>query len=105
MSGGPLFRSASPIFLEINQLFLRKIDLHNEKYISPAMHADSLNKPCRVSGQEQQVLREGVKMPKDSQPDNKSARREKARGQTPLTRENRNQNKNEKKQSVKNSDV
>jgi hypothetical protein len=44
-------------------------------------------------------------MPKDSQPDNKTARREKARGQTPLTRENRNQNRNEKKQSVKGSDV
>lgn len=43
-------------------------------------------------------------MPKDSQPDNKSARTEKANGQTPLTRENMNQNRNTKKQSVKNGD-
>ncbi|SMC50829.1 hypothetical protein [Papillibacter cinnamivorans] len=44
-------------------------------------------------------------MPKDSQPDNKRARREKARGQTAITRENQNQNKNAKKQSVENDDV
>jgi hypothetical protein len=44
-------------------------------------------------------------MPKDSQPDNKKARREKANGQVPLTRENQNQNKNAKKQSVKGNDV
>lgn len=44
-------------------------------------------------------------MPKDSQPDNKQARREKCRGQTPLTRENQNQNKNAKKHSVKNGGV
>jgi hypothetical protein len=44
-------------------------------------------------------------MPKDSQPDNKKARREKARGQTPLTRENRNQNANAKKQSIGHNDV
>lgn len=44
-------------------------------------------------------------MPKDSQPDHKSARTEKSNGQTPLTRENQNQNRNAKKQSVKNNDV
>ena len=44
-------------------------------------------------------------MPKDSQPDNKSARTEKSNSQTPLTRENQNQNRNAKKQSVKNDDV
>ncbi len=44
-------------------------------------------------------------MPKDSQPDSKPARREKSRGQTPLTRENKNQNRNAKKQSVPNNDV
>lgn len=44
-------------------------------------------------------------MPKDSQPDNKKARTEKAKGQTPITRENQNQNKNAKKQSVRNDDV
>ncbi len=44
-------------------------------------------------------------MPKDSQVDNKKARREKANGQTPITRENQNQNKNAKKKSVKNDDV
>ena len=32
-------------------------------------------------------------MPKDSQPDPKKVREEKANGQTPLTRENQNQNK------------
>lgn len=31
-------------------------------------------------------------MPKDSQPDNKRAAKEKANGQTPITRENQNQN-------------
>lgn len=36
-------------------------------------------------------------MPKDSQPDNKKARIAKANGQTPITRENQNQNKNAKK--------
>jgi hypothetical protein len=40
-------------------------------------------------------------MPKDSQIDNKKARMQKSKGQTPLTRENQNQNKNAKKQSVK----
>lgn len=44
-------------------------------------------------------------MPKDSQPDNKKARNEKANGQTPLTRENQNQNRNAKKKSVPNNDV
>jgi hypothetical protein len=44
-------------------------------------------------------------MPNDSQPDNKKARQEKARGQVPLTRENQNQNRNAKKQSVKGDDV
>lgn len=44
-------------------------------------------------------------MPKDSQPDNKRSRLQKANGQTPITRENQNQNRNSKKQSVKNNDV
>lgn len=39
-------------------------------------------------------------MPKDSQPDSKRARMEKCRHQTPLTRENQNQNSNAKKHSV-----
>ena len=38
-------------------------------------------------------------MPKDSQPDNKR------RGQTPITRENQNQNRTAKKQSIPNNDV
>ncbi len=44
-------------------------------------------------------------MPKDGQPDNKKARKEKANGQTPLTKENQNQNRNAKKQSIKHNDV
>ena len=44
-------------------------------------------------------------MPKDSQPDNKKARKEKANGQTPLTRENQNKNRTIKKQSARNDDV
>ena len=36
-------------------------------------------------------------MPKDSQPDPKGVREKKANGQTPITRENQNQNKNAKK--------
>jgi len=44
-------------------------------------------------------------MPKDSQPDQKKARRDKSRGQTPITAEAQNHNPNEKKQSVKNNDV
>ena len=43
-------------------------------------------------------------MPKDSQVDNKRARKDKSRGQTPLTRENQNHNPNTKKQSVQNDD-
>lgn len=42
-------------------------------------------------------------MPKDSQPDPKEVRKEKANGQTPLTREN--QNRNVKKKSIQNNDV
>ena len=44
-------------------------------------------------------------MAKDSQMDNKEARKRKANGQTPLTRENQNQNRNSKKQSNRNNDV
>ncbi|MDD4237640.1 MAG: hypothetical protein PHT62_03675 [Desulfotomaculaceae bacterium] len=44
-------------------------------------------------------------MPKDSQPDNKKAREEKANRQTPITSENQNQNKNAKKRSIRNNDV
>lgn len=44
-------------------------------------------------------------MAKDSQVDNKKARKQKADDQTPLTRENQNQNRNAKKQSNKDNDV
>ena len=44
-------------------------------------------------------------MPKDSQPDNKRARMDKANGQTPLTKENQNKNRNAKRKSVKHNDV
>lgn len=44
-------------------------------------------------------------MPKDSQPDNKRARMVKAKGQTPLTRENQNKNKNAKRHSIGHNDV
>lgn len=44
-------------------------------------------------------------MAKDSQPDKKNVRKEKSRGQTPLTAEAENHNPNSKKQSVKNNDV
>ncbi len=44
-------------------------------------------------------------MPKDSQPDNKKARKQKSRGGPPLTRENQNQSRNAKKQSVPGNDV
>jgi hypothetical protein len=44
-------------------------------------------------------------MPKDSQPDNKQARMEKCNGQTPITKENQNQNASAKKQSIPNNDV
>jgi len=46
-----------------------------------------------------------IVVPKDSQPDNKKDRIKKANGQTPITQENQNQNKNAKKQSIKNNDV
>ena len=36
-------------------------------------------------------------MPKDSQPDNRKARKKKSNVQTPITRENQNQNRNAKK--------
>lgn len=39
-------------------------------------------------------------MPKDSQPDNRRARKAKCHGQTPITQENMNQNPNRKKHSV-----
>ncbi len=44
-------------------------------------------------------------MPKDSQPDKKSVRIKKCHGQTPLTRENQNQNRNAKKRSIPSDDV
>lgn len=44
-------------------------------------------------------------MPKDSQPDNKEARIKKANGQTPITKENQNHNRNSKKHSIPNNDV
>lgn len=44
-------------------------------------------------------------MPKDSQPDPKGVRNEKAKGQTPLTWENQNQNRNAKKKSIPYDDV
>lgn len=44
-------------------------------------------------------------MTKDSQPDNKKARKEKSNGQTPLTREAQNHNSNAKKQSIPRNDV
>lgn len=43
-------------------------------------------------------------MPKDSQPDNKQARMEKCKNQTPVTQENQNNNPNRKRQSVKKED-
>jgi hypothetical protein len=51
------------------------------------------------------ALYEGYYMTKDSQPDNKEARIEKANGQTPITRENQNKNKNAKRRSIKRNDV
>ena len=48
---------------------------------------------------------EELDMPKDSQPDNKKARKIKSRGQTPITAEAQNHNPNAKKQSIKNDDV
>jgi len=44
-------------------------------------------------------------MTKDSQPDNKNARKKKSDNKTPITRENQNQNRNAKKQSTENKDV
>lgn len=44
-------------------------------------------------------------MTKDSQPDNKKARKEKAKGKIPLTEENHNQSNNAKKQSIERNDV
>ncbi len=44
-------------------------------------------------------------MPKDGQIDKKQVRNKKANGQTPLTRENQNQNRNAKKHSTPNNDV
>lgn len=44
-------------------------------------------------------------MLKDSQPDPKGVREAKANGQTPLTRENQNKNRNAKKKSIRNNDV
>lgn len=44
-------------------------------------------------------------MTKDSQPDNKKAREAKSNGQTPVTRENQNQNRNAKKKSNQKNDV
>lgn len=46
-----------------------------------------------------------ISMPKDSQPDPKKVRKEKANGQTPLTCENQNHNRNAKKKSIRNNDV
>lgn len=39
-------------------------------------------------------------MPKDSQVDNKKARKKKSNGQTPITEENQNKNHNAKRQSM-----
>lgn len=47
----------------------------------------------------------GLIMSKDSQPDNKKARKKKANGQTPITQENQNQHNNVKKQSNRKNDV
>ena len=44
-------------------------------------------------------------MLKDSQPDPKGVREAEANGQTPLTRENQNKNRNAKKKSIRNNDV
>ncbi|MFZ7120842.1 MAG: hypothetical protein ACOWWH_07855 [Eubacteriaceae bacterium] len=44
-------------------------------------------------------------MTKDSQPDNKKVRKEKSKGQIPITEEGHNHNPNAKKQSVKPNDV
>ncbi len=44
-------------------------------------------------------------MTKDSQPDKKEVRKKKSKGQTTITQEAQNHNRNAKKQSVKNNDV
>ena len=44
-------------------------------------------------------------MSKDSQPDKKSVRAEKANGQTPITKENQNRSRTVKKQSAEHNDV
>ncbi len=44
-------------------------------------------------------------MPKDSQVDPKRKRKAKSNGQTPLTAEAQNHNRNSKKQSIPNNDV
>lgn len=44
-------------------------------------------------------------MAKDSQGDSKKARKQKSKGQTPITQEAQNQNPNAKKKSIKNDDV
>lgn len=44
-------------------------------------------------------------MPKDSQPDNKKARYEKSRGQTPVTADAQNNSRTTKKQSAERGDV
>ena len=44
-------------------------------------------------------------MPKDSQPDNKTARKVKSKGQVPITQENQNHTRNTKKQSAPPDDV
>ena len=44
-------------------------------------------------------------MPKDSQVDNKKARKMKAKNQIPSTQENMNQNRNAKKQSIADNDI
>jgi hypothetical protein len=53
-----------------------------------------------LCGQEKEI-----NMPKDSQPDKKKVALEKANGQTPITRENQNHNKNPKKQSNRTNDI
>ena len=44
-------------------------------------------------------------MTKDSQPDNKTARTKKSKGQTPITADGQNNSKTTKKQSAKRSNV
>jgi hypothetical protein len=51
------------------------------------------------------IHQEVKRLPKDSQMDNKKKRWEKSNGQTPIGKENQNQNRNAKKHSVKNNDV